>query len=253
MIDTHAHLQWPDFDRDREFVIERASAAGVQEILGVGYDLKASCEAVQIANNHDGVYAVVGIHPHNAKTVNSEALDSLRRLTQERKVVAVGEIGLDYYRDLSPRTLQKQAFEQQMHLARELQLPVVIHDREAHADVFEVLRKHKNEIFGVLHCFSGSLQMAEDAIKLGYLISVAGPVTFPNARSLHQVAKQLPLESIVLETDCPWLAPQSKRGKRNETAFIIETARKVAELRGLSLDELMKATSQNAKRLFRIP
>jgi len=252
LIDTHAHLQWPDFDKDREQVINRAFAAGVSAIVSVGYDLDASLEAAQIAKDHPHICAVVGIHPHNAKTTRADVLGSLRELAGKGKVVAIGEIGLDYYRDLSPRTVQKEAFEQQMLLAKELGLPVVIHDREAHADVLQVLRKFGGDVAGVLHCFSGSLDMAREAIKMGYSISIAGPVTFPNARNLHQLVQDLPVESIVLETDCPWLAPQSHRGKRNEPAFILETARKVAELRGISLDDLIEITSQNAKRLFGI-
>ena len=252
MIDTHAHLQWPDFDKDRERVIERAFAAGLRAIVSVGYDLDASREAVQIADIHESVYAVVGIHPHNAKTMRPEVINSLRELAQDPKVIAVGEIGLDYYRDLSPRTRQKEAFEQQILLAKELELPVVIHDREAHADVLQVLRDSGKDITGVLHCFSGSVEMAREAIELEYMISLAGPVTFPNARNLHRLVQNLPLESIVLETDCPWLAPQSHRGKRNEPAFIVETAHRVAELKGIRFEELVEATSQNARRLFGI-
>ena len=167
--------------------------------------------------------------------------------------MAIGEIGLDYYRDLSPRTRQKEAFEQQVNLARELELPVIIHDREAHADVLQLLRQHGKGVTGVIHCFSGSLEMAKEAIERGYLISLAGPVTFPNARKLHELVRQLPEESIPLETDCPWLAPQSERGKRNEPAFLNETGRKVAELKGITFNELVEITSRNARRMFRIP
>lgn len=252
MIDTHAHLQWPVFDKDREQVIERAFAAGLSAIVSVGYDLDASLEAAQIAKDHPHIFAVVGIHPHNAKTIRADVLGSLRELAGNARVVAIGEIGLDYYRNLSPRTVQKDAFEQQMLLAKELGLPVVVHDREAHADVLQVLRNFGGDVTGVLHCFSGGLDMAREVIKMGYSISIAGPVTFPNARNLHQLVQNLPPESIVLETDCPWLAPQSHRGKRNEPAFILETARRVANLRGISLDDLIEITSQNAKRLFRI-
>jgi len=252
LIDTHAHLQWADFDKDREQVVERAFAAGLTGIVSIGYDLNASRETVRSADGHERIYAAVGIHPHNAKTMHADVLSSLRELAQDSKVVAIGEIGLDYYRNLSPRARQKEAFEQQIRLAKELELPVVIHDREAHADVLQVLRDSGKDITGAMHCFSGSVEMAKEAIKLGYLISIAGPVTFPNARNLHQLVQNLPVESIVLETDCPWLAPQSHRGKRNEPSFIIETARKVAELKSLPFDELVEATTQNARRLFGI-
>ncbi len=252
MIDTHAHLQWPDFQRDIEQVIKRAFAAGLRAIVGIGYDLKASREAVQIAHDHEHVYAVVGIHPHNAKILSAGMLGSLRELARDGKVVAIGEIGLDYYRDLSPRTSQKEAFEQQIQLARELDLPIVVHDREAHGDVINALRKAGRDVGGVLHCFSGSIEMALEAIELGYFISIAGPVTFPNARRLHDLVKQLPEEHILLETDCPWLSPQSKRGQRNEPAYLVETAQKVADLRKISLNELSDISSGNVKRLFGI-
>jgi len=233
-------------------VIERAFAAGLKAIVSVGYDLSASREATKIANDHEGIYAVVGIHPHNAKAMSTSTLDSLRELAQAPRVVAIGEIGLDYYRGLSPRARQKEAFEQQIRLAKELQLPIVVHDREAHYDVLEVLREFGKDVKGILHCFSGDLNMVEEVIEMGYLISIAGPVTFPNARKLHQLVQHLPEESIVLETDCPFLSPQSRRGERNEPMYVLETAHKVAELKGIQVDELAELTSQNARRIFRI-
>ena len=223
-------------------------------IVSVGYDLGASREAARMAKDHEGIYAIVGVHPHNAKAMNASTVDSLRELAHDPKVVAIGEIGLDYYRDLSPRARQKEAFEQQIRLANELQLPIVVHDREAHADVLEVLRRFDKNAKGkgILHCFSGDLSMAEEVIEMGYLISIAGPVTYPNARRLHELVQNLPDESIVLETDCPFLPPQSRRGERNEPLFVLETAHKVAELRGLELDELVELTSRNARGIFRI-
>jgi TatD DNase family protein len=233
-------------------VIDRAFAAGLNAIVSVGYDLSASREATKIANDHEGIYAVVGIHPHNAKALSSSTVNSLRELAQDPKVVAIGEIGLDYYRDLSPRARQKEAFEQQIRLASELGLPIVVHDREAHHDVLEVLSRFGKDAKGVLHCFSGELKMTEELIEMGYLISIAGPVTYPNARNLHQLVQHLPDESIILETDCPFLPPQSRRGERNEPLFILETAHKVAELKGMQLDELVELTSRNSRRMFRI-
>jgi TatD DNase family protein len=205
-----------------------------------------------MAKDHEGIYAIVGVHPHNAKAMNASTVDSLRELAHDPKVVAIGEIGLDYYRDLSPRARQKEAFEQQIRLANELQLPIVVHDREAHADVLEVLRRFDKNAKGILHCFSGDLSMAEEVIEMGYVISIAGPVTYPNARRLHELVQHLPDESIVLETDCPFLPPQSKRGERNEPLFVLETAHKVAELKGMQLDELVELTSRNARSIFRI-
>jgi TatD DNase family protein len=218
----------------------------------VGYDLNASREATKIANDHEGIYAVVGIHPHNARTMSTSTLNSLRELAQDPKVVAIGEIGLDYYRDLSPRARQKEAFAEQILFANELGLPIVVHDREAHHDVSEVLRRFGKDAKGILHCFSGDLEMAKEIIEMGYLISIAGPVTYSNARKLHELVQHLQDESIVLETDCPFLPPQSRRGERNEPLFILETAHKVAELKGMRLDELVELTSQNARRIFRI-
>jgi TatD DNase family protein len=221
-------------------------------IVSVGYDLGVSCEAARMAKNHEGIYAVVGVHPHNAKAMSASTVDSLRELAHDQKVVAIGEIGLDYYRDLSPRAQQKEAFEQQIRLANELQLPIVVHDREAHADVLEVLRRFDKDAKGIFHCFSGDLSMAEEVIEMGYVISIAGPVTYPNARRLHELVQHLPDESIVLETDCPFLPPQSRRGERNEPLFVLETAHKVAELKGMQLDELVELTSRNARCIFRI-
>ena len=221
-------------------------------IVSVGYDLGASREAARMAKDHEGIYAIVGVHPHNAKAMNASTVDSLRELAHDPKVVAIGEIGLDYYRDLSPRARQKEAFEQQIRLANELQLPIVVHDREAHADVLEVLRRFDKDAKGILHCFSGDSSVAEEVIQMGYLISIAGPVTYPNARRLHDLVQHLPDESIVLETDCPFLPPQSRRGERNEPLFVLETAHKVAELKGMQLDELVELTSRNARDVFRI-
>jgi TatD DNase family protein len=233
-------------------VIERAFAAGLNAIVNVGYDLSASREATKIANNHEDIYAVVGIHPHNARAMSTSTLNSLRELAQDPKVVAIGEIGLDYYRDLSPRARQKEAFAEQILFASELELPIVVHDREANYDVLEVLRRFGKDVKGILHCFSGDLEMAKEITEMGYLISIAGPVTYPNARKLHELVQHLQDESIVLETDCPFLPPQSRRGERNEPLFILETAHKVAELKGMRLDELVELTSQNARRIFRI-
>ncbi|HUW47854.1 MAG TPA: TatD family hydrolase [Patescibacteria group bacterium] len=252
LIDSHAHLQWRSFDQDREEVINLAKEANVKYIVNIGYDLEGSKKAVELAERHEGLYATVGIHPHNASALNEKVLDNLRRLSENPMVVAIGEIGLDYYRNLSPKTVQQKAFEAQMILAQELELPVVIHDRDAHADVANTLSKFKGKLKGVMHCFSGNLEMAEQCAKMNYYISFAGPVTFPNAHMLHETAKSIDLNSILLETDCPWLAPQEMRGKRNEPAFLPFTAEKIANLRGISLEELAEATTRNTKRIFHI-
>jgi TatD DNase family protein len=252
LVDSHAHLQWRSFDQDREKVITLAKEADVKYIVNIGYDLEGSKKAIELAEKHEGLYATVGIHPHNASELNEKVLDNLRRLSENPKVVAIGEIGLDYYRNLSPKAAQQKAFEAQLILAQELELPVVIHDRDAHVDVLKTLSKFKGKLNGVMHCFSGSSEMAEQYVKMEYYISFAGPVTFPNARKLHESAKSIDLNKILLETDCPWLAPQEMRGKRNEPAFLPFTAEKIANLRGISLAELAEATTKNTKQIFHI-
>ena len=252
LVDSHAHLQWRSFDQDREKVITLAKEADVKYIVNIGYDLEGSKKAIELAEKHEGLYATVGIHPHNASELNEKVLDNLRRLSENPKVVAIGEIGLDYYRNLSPKAAQQKAFETQLLLAQESKLPVVIHNRDAHADVLKTLSKFKGKLNGVMHCFSGSREMAEQCVKMDYYISFAGPVTFPNAHKLHETAKQIDLNKILLETDCPWLAPQEMRGKRNEPAFLPFTAEKIANLRGISLAELAEATTKNTKEIFHI-
>jgi len=253
LADTHAHLSWASFAEDREKVISRARKVDVKYIVNIGFDLDGSREAIELAEKHEGLYATVGIHPHNASQLNENVLDKLRKLSENPKAVAIGEIGLDYYRNLSPREIQKKAFEAQLILAEELGLPVVIHDREAHADTLEILSKFKGKINGIMHCFSGSREMAEQCIKSDFYISFAGPVTFPNSHKLHEIAKRIDLNKILLETDSPWLAPQEMRGKRNEPAFLLFTAKKIAKLKGISVDELAEATTENAKEIFQLP
>ncbi|MDH5451118.1 MAG: TatD family hydrolase [Candidatus Bathyarchaeota archaeon] len=252
LVDTHAHLQWATFDKDREKAIRRAKKAGVKYIINIGFDIDGSKRAIELAEKHKELYATVGIHPHNASQFNPKVLDKLRELSENPKVVAIGEIGLDYYRNLSPKQAQKKAFEAQLFLTKELELPVVIHDREAHADTLKMLSKFKEKINVVMHCFSGSREMAEDCVQSNFHISFAGPVTFPNSYKLQDIAKWVDLNKMVLETDSPWLAPQEMRGKRNEPAFLPFIARKIAALKGISVDELAKATTGNAQEIFQL-
>ena len=249
LTDTHAHLDFPQFDSDREEAIERALAAGVGIIINVGADLASSRRAVALAEAHPQIYAAVGVHPHDAKTLTEEVLTELRELARHPQVVAIGEIGLDFYRDLSPRDVQRQAFERQLALARELDKPVIIHDREAHAEVMDTLRRWQG-LRGVLHCFSGGLEMARRAVELGFYISIAGPVTFKNARRLPEIVRQLPLERLLIETDCPYLAPHPHRGERNEPAYVRLVAEAVAEIKGLPLEEVARVTTANTQTLF---
>jgi len=252
-VDSHAHLQWRSFDDDREDVIARAARAGVKVIINIGFDLDGSREAIRLAEEHEGLFATVGIHPHNANQLDDSVLSKLKRLSQNSKVVAIGEIGLDYYRDLSPREAQKKAFEAQLSLAQELRLPVVVHSRNATADVLHTLGEYKGEIQGVMHCFSGSMEVAKQCIELGFYISFVGSVTFPNASKLHRLVKTISLSKVLLETDSPWLAPQEMRGRRNQPAFMVFTARKIADLRGISVEKLGDITTENAQNLFRLP
>ncbi|UCC33731.1 MAG: TatD family hydrolase [Candidatus Bathyarchaeota archaeon] len=252
LVDSHAHLQWASFDEDREEVVRRAREAGVEYIVNIGFDVDGCRDGVELAERHEGLFATVGIHPHNASQFSDHVLDELMALAEHAKVVAVGEIGLDYYRDLSPREAQKKAFEAQMLLAEELELPVVIHDRDAHRDILEVLSQFRGRVEGVMHCFSGGREMAEQCIDAGFDISLAGPVTFQNARRLHEVACWVGLDKLLLETDSPWLAPQEMRGKRNEPAYLPFIAKKIADLKGLSFDAVAEATTENARERFQL-
>ncbi len=252
-IDTHAHLQDGKFKRDLTQVLERAAEAQVKKIVCVGYDYETSVEAVELAKEHTEIYAVIGIHPHAAKTYTSEIGAKLFELAKEAKVVAIGEMGLDFYRDLSPRDVQAEVFKEQIKIAQELYKPIVIHDRDAHQDVFDIIKGEKagkNE--GIMHCYSGHVPLARELMKEGFYISFAGPITYKNARKTHEVAATIPLERVVIETDCPYLTPEPHRGKRNEPAYVVEVARKLAELRRQDIEEIGYVTSLNAKKVLRI-
>jgi len=252
-IDTHCHLDFDDYDQDREAVIKRAKESGVDYIINIGSSLQSSRNSVELAKNHDFIYASVGIHPHDASEVDDKALDEIKELAKFEKVVAIGEVGLDYYRNLSPQDAQKQIFVKLIRLAKELDLPLVIHDREAHKDTLEILKSEcKKPIKGVLHCFSGDIQNAKEFLDLGLLISFTCNVTFKNAHILREVAKSVPIQKLLLETDAPYLAPQQHRGQRNEPVFIEYLARALAELKGISFEEVCRITSENAKSFFKI-
>ncbi len=258
LVDTHAHLDSSRYDKDRAAVISRAQEAGVTQMITIGGSLEASRRALALAQEYPFLYAAVGIHPHNAVDLNGAALAELRELAQQPKVVAVGEIGLDFYRDLSPRDVQRRAFQAQLAWAAKMSKPVVIHDRDAHQKVLEILtdwaagqaRSPLAGRLGVLHTFSGDLPMAERAIELGFYLSISGPVTYQNARDLPEVVRSVPLERLMVETDCPWLAPHPHRGKRNEPAYVRLVAEQIAALRGIELAKVAQATTANARRLF---
>jgi TatD DNase family protein len=250
LVDTHAHLDDRQFRDDRAETIERSFAADVDCIITVGTNLGSSRAAIALAHQYDSVYAAVGVHPHNAAQVQPETLEKLMQCARDDRVVAIGEIGLDFYRNLSPRDVQKEVFVAQLGLARQVNKPVIIHDRDAHAETMAILRDNEPDWQGVLHCFSGDREMALEAIQMGLYISFAGPVTFENARHLQGLARELPLERIVIETDCPYLAPQPHRGQRNEPGYVRWVAAKIAALRALPLEKVAQATTENAKRLF---
>ncbi len=250
-IDTHCHLEMKEFDPDRAEVIQRAREAGLEAMITIGSDLKGTLEAVRLAELHDFIYASVGIHPHEAKDFTDQTYSLLLDLVKKQKVVAIGETGLDYHYDHSPRDQQRTVFRRQLELAQETGLPIVIHSREADEDTLNIVRESGNS-HGVFHCFSGNTDMAEQVMALGFYISIAGPVTFKKASGLQEVARVIPDDYLLIETDAPYLTPEPFRGRRNEPAYILNTAQKIAELRGISIQDLSRITTLNAKRLFAI-
>lgn len=254
LIDSHAHIQLNAFDKDRSRVLTGARKAGVECIIVIGFDLATSEAAIQLAEKHDFLYATVGLHPHDAKLFDDKILAAFRNLAKHPKVVALGEMGLDYYRNLSPRSTQKSVFDAQIQLAQELNLPIIVHDRDAHTDIMSILRQYAKALpkRGVLHCFSGDMEMAHEAIDLGFYISIAGPVTYPKSKILQRVVQEIPLDRLCIETDCPWLTPQFRRGKRNEPAYVAAIAEKIAELKNVSVATIADATTENVKSLFGI-
>lgn len=254
LFDTHAHLHFPHFADDLPAVLERARAAGVRRQVTVGTDPESSRAALAVAAREPDVWATVGIHPHDAAAADEAAFAALAALAREPRVVAIGEIGFDFYRNLSPPEVQESVFRRLLALAREVGKPVVVHCRDAQAEVLRVLADERvGEVGGVMHCFSGDVEIARRCLDLGLLISLAGPVTYPRARALPEVARYVPADRLVLETDCPYLPPQGHRGQRNEPAHLALTAARVAELRGEPLDRLAERTTANACRLFGVP
>jgi TatD DNase family protein len=253
LVDSHAHVQVNQFASDREAVVAAAFAAGVGQIVVPGVDLESSREAVALATTYPGrLFAGVGTHPHDATTLTDETLESQRTLAGSPGVVAVGEIGLDYYRDLSPRDVQREALARQLNLARELDLPVILHNRDSHEDLVALVRSAPGSR-GVFHCFIGDRAMARDALDLGFYLSFAGPVTFPRNVELAEVAAWAPAEHILVETDSPYLTPPPFRGKRNEPRHVTLVAQRLAELRGVPVEEIAARTTANAAALFGLP
>jgi TatD DNase family protein len=251
LIDTHCHLGWDSFDADRDAVIERALAAGVERLLTVGTDLRAARKAVEIAQRHAPVYAAFAIHPHDTQAAAEADYAALAELARQPKVVAYGEIGLDFYRDYSPRDVQAAAFRRQIRLARELNLPIIIHDREAHDETLAILRAEGGPYRGVFHCFAGDEATAAQVVDLGFYLSFPGSITFNKEMPAHRVLRACPRDRLLIETDAPFIAPKPFRGKRNEPAHVRFTAERAAEVLGMPLDELARQTAANAYRLFR--
>ena len=258
LIDSHCHIDGSQFDDDRDEVVARAKAVGVAVMLNIGTGDPHSDDfrkAVAVAEKYENVFASVGVHPHDAKLYDDQAETHLIELTKSEKVIAWGEIGLDYYYDHSPRDMQREVFRRQIHVAKQLKLPVIVHSRDADEDTVQIISEEfsgESENIGIMHCFGGSPEMAKALMPLGFLISFAGNVTFKKAENLREAAQVVPLDHLLVETDCPFLTPEPFRGKRNEPAFVAHTAKFLADLHGVPADELARRTTDNFLRCFRL-
>ncbi|WP_099353529.1 TatD family hydrolase [Fredinandcohnia onubensis] len=253
LIDTHAHLNAIQYQEDLEEVIERAQSEGVEIIVVVGFDRETITRAIELADTYEFIYATVGWHPVDAIDMTDEDLKWIEELCSHPKVVALGEMGLDYYWDKSPKEIQKEVFRKQIALAKKVKLPIVIHNREATADIIEILEEENaSEVGGIMHCFTGSVEVAKQCMDMNFYISFGGPVTFKNAKKPKEVAAEIPLDRLLIETDCPYLTPHPFRGKRNEPSYVKYVAEQIAELKGVTFEEIAQKTSDNAKRFFGI-
>lgn len=250
MLDTHCHLNDKMFT-DVNDVVNNFLTAGVEKAICIAWNYNSSLKAIELSSQFDSVYAAIGCHPDDCSTFNEQEIENLLK-QNHKKVVAVGEIGLDYFHNKENKEEQKRVFISQINLANKYKLPIVIHCRDAFGDTLEILKQHKAEYGAVMHCYSGSLEFANELLKLGVKISFTGTVTYKNAVNLHEVAKNIPLDSFFFETDCPYLTPVPHRGKRNEPKYVVEVAKFVAELRGISAEELIKITDSNAKKFFKL-
>jgi TatD DNase family protein len=253
LIDSHARLEMPEFRKDLEEVIQRATISGIDHIFTVGTEKRDWKRALEIARSYPKIYAILGVHPHNAKEIDDRTYPILQELCKDEKVRAYGEIGLDFFRNLSPRQVQIKRFREQIALAKELHLPIVVHDRDAHLETLEILKSEKAEdCGGIIHCFSGDYRMAKECLDMGYYISVPGTITFKNAGEFQEIVRKLPLDSLLVETDAPFLAPVPFRGKRNEPSFVRYTAQKIADLKKIPFEKVAEATTENAMSVFRL-
>ena len=251
LFDTHAHLNDPAFDPDREELMNGLAAKGIGYVMNAGCSLSSSRDIVKMAEQYPWLYGSVGSHPDSADEVNEEVIEEYRKLCRHEKVKAIGEIGLDYYYEDIPRDIQKNAFRMQMALAKELDMPVIVHEREAHDDGMRIVKEFP-AVTGVFHCYSGSAEMARQLVKMGWYIGFTGVLTFKNARKAVETAASIPLDRIVIETDCPFMAPEPYRGKRNDPGYLPRMAEKLAQIRGITPEEAARITTENAKRLYRI-
>jgi TatD DNase family protein len=252
--DTHAHLDDPRFKPDQAQVAQNAKDAGLELIVNIGCGLDSIRDTIRLTEQYDWIYGTAGVHPHEAKLMDEEVYFAMKDLAKNPKIVAIGEIGLDFHYDHSPRDVQAQVFRLQIGMARELGLPITIHDREAHQLTLEILDEtHAWDLGGIIHCYSGSWQMARQIIKKGYYIAVGGVLTFPNAARIKEVVREIPMDKLLIETDCPYLAPAPYRGKRNEPAYVVRTAEAIAEIKGLPLEEVGRITTENGRKAYRIP
>lgn len=252
LFDSHVHLDDSRFDEDREELISSLSENGIDYVVNIGADLPTSRNSIKLSEKYSFVYATVGVHPHEVKSMTEDDIILLRELSRHDKVVAIGEIGLDYYYDNSPRELQKKWFIRQIELANECSLPIVIHSRDAVQDTYEILKQHNQSSRVLIHCFSQSLEMAKKYVNMGAFIALGGAITFKNAKNLLDVVKFVPMEQLLLETDCPYLTPEPFRGKRNDPSKVRFVAQKIAELKNIDFMEVMDATNHNARIFYGI-
>lgn len=253
LVDTHAHLDSSDFAGDTDEIVDRARERGLVGIVSIGFEPAGWAPTLKLAEHYDLVFPALGIHPNSADQATDESLSELESLFSKRQVVGLGETGLDYYREYVPHEQQRASFRAHLDLARQLDLPVIVHNRDAHADILDILRRDGRGTRGVMHSFAGDVAYAEECLALGYMVSLSGPVTFKKAADKHQVAAAVPLDMLLVETDCPYLTPEPYRGRRNEPSYVYYTAEAVARIRGVPYEVVARATTANAARLFGLP
>ena len=252
-VDSHVHLNMDVFDKDREDVIKRANDVSVKYFLNVSYDRASSLSSNDLSMKNPLIFSSIGFHPHDAKEFACDDLSLFKKLIEKnKKIVAIGEIGLDYFRNLSPKEIQKKVFVSQIEFAISMNLPIVIHERDAFLDVLDIVRRYRGKIRGVFHCFNHNVDRMREIIRMGFYIGIGGPLTYPKNENLREAVKFAPLDRILVETDSPYLPPQGKRGKRNEPSFMIITAKKIAEIKKISLEKLMEVTTKNFENLFKV-